>query len=71
MEDKKQTRKNLIMFPLGTVGRDMVYSLVTNFLLTFVLFTRSLTAAQLSATRSWATSSSARARNGASSSPGS
>ena len=49
MEDKKQTRKNLIMFPLGTVGRDMVYSLVTNFLLTFVLFTRSLTAAQLSA----------------------
>ena len=49
MEDKKQTRKSLIMFPLGTVGRDMVYSLVTNFLLTFVLFTRSLTAAQLSA----------------------
>ena len=49
MEDKKQTRKNLIMFPLGTVGRDMVYSLVTNFLLTFVLFTRPLTAAQLSA----------------------
>ena len=81
MEDKKQTRRNLILFPLGTVGRDMVYSLVTNFLLTFVLFTRSLTAAQLSAitaimvgartTRSWATSSSARARNGASSSPGS
>ena len=49
MEDKKQTRRNLILFPLGTVGRDMVYSLVTNFLLTFVLFTRSLTAAQLSA----------------------
>ena len=49
MEDKKQTRRNLILFPLGTVGRDMVYSLVTHFLLTFVLFTRSLTAAQLSA----------------------
>ena len=49
MEDKKQVRRNLIMFPLGTVGRDMVYALVTNFLLTFVLFTRSLTAAQLSA----------------------
>ena len=49
MEDKQQVRKNLIMFPLGTVGRDMVYALVTNFLLTFVLFTRSLTAAQLSA----------------------
>ena len=26
MEDKKQTRRNLILFPLGTVGRDMVYS---------------------------------------------
>ena len=49
MEDAKTVRKNLIMFPLGTVGRDMVYALVTNFLLTFVLFTRSLTAAQLSA----------------------
>lgn len=49
MEDKKTVRKNLIMFPLGTVGRDMVYSLVTNFLLTFVLFTRQLNAAQLSA----------------------
>ena len=47
--DEKTNRRNLIMFPLGTVGRDMVYSLVTNFLLTFVLFTRSLTAAQLSA----------------------
>ena len=37
------------MFPLGTVGRDMVYTLVTNFLLTYVLFTQELTAAQLSA----------------------
>ena len=37
------------MFPLGTLGRDMVYTLVTNFLLTYVLFTRELTAAQLSA----------------------
>ena len=49
MEPTKRDRQNLIMFPLGTVGRDMVYTLVTNFLLTFVLFTRSLTAAQLSA----------------------
>ncbi len=47
--DEKTNRRNLIMFPLGTVGRDMVYSLVTNFLLTFVLFTRRLTAGQLSA----------------------
>ena len=49
MDEKTRNRRNLIMFPLGTVGRDMVYALVTNFHLTFVLFTRSLTAAQLSA----------------------
>lgn len=35
------------MFPLGTVGRDMMYQLFTNFILTYVLFTRNLTAAQL------------------------
>ena len=49
MEDLKLRKKNLIMFPLGTVGRDMVYSLVTNFLLTYILFTRGLNAAQLAA----------------------
>jgi len=49
MEDKTITRRNLIMFPLGTVGRDMIYNLVTSYLLTFVLFTRQLNAAQLSA----------------------
>ncbi len=37
------------MFPLGTVGRDMVYCLVTNFLLTYILFTKGLTPAQLGA----------------------
>lgn len=37
------------MFPLGTVGRDMVYCLVTNFLLTYILFTKGLTSAQLAA----------------------
>ena len=37
MEDKKQIKKNLLMYPLGTVGRDMVYALFANFLLTFVL----------------------------------
>lgn len=37
------------MYPLGTVGRDMTYALVTNFLLTYILFTRNLSAAQLSA----------------------
>ena len=36
------------MFPLGTVGRDMMYNLVTSYLMTYVLFTRQLSAAQLS-----------------------
>lgn len=49
MEDLKVRKKNLWMFPLGTVGRDMVYCLVTNFLLTYILFTKGLTAAQLGA----------------------
>ncbi len=49
MEEKTITRRNLIMFPLGTVGRDMVYNLITSYLLSFVLFTHKLTAAQLSA----------------------
>ncbi len=44
MDTKK---KNLILFPIGTVGRDMMYSLVTNFLLTYILFTKNLTSAQL------------------------
>lgn len=47
--DEKTTKRNLLMFPLGTVGRDMVYALVTNYLLTFVLFTHKLTAGQLAA----------------------
>ena len=45
MDEKKITRRNLIMFPLGTVGRDMMYNLVNSYLLTFVLFTRELNAA--------------------------
>ncbi|MDY4888597.1 MAG: MFS transporter, partial [Sphaerochaetaceae bacterium] len=49
MEDLKQKKKNLIMYPLGTVGRDMVYNLFTNYILTFILFTRVLTPAQLGA----------------------
>ena len=49
MENRKTTRRNLWMFPLGTVGRDMMYNLVTSYLLTFVLFTHTLTAAQLTA----------------------
>lgn len=40
MSEKNQLKKNLLMYPLGTVGRDMVYALFANFLLTFVLFTK-------------------------------
>ena len=49
MEDLKLRKKNLLLFPFGTVGRDMMYTLVTSYLLTFILFTRNLTAAQLAA----------------------
>ncbi len=49
MAHTKRVRQNLIMYPLGTVGRDMVYALFANFLLTFVLITKNLTAAQLAA----------------------
>ena len=47
--DQKTVKKNRLMFPLGTVGRDMMYQMFTNFLYTFVLFTKQLDAAQLSA----------------------
>ncbi|MBR3437419.1 MAG: MFS transporter, partial [Lachnospiraceae bacterium] len=43
----KQTKKNLIFYPLGTVGRDMMYYLFTNCILTYIMFTRELTDAQL------------------------
>ena len=49
MDEQRLRKRNLLMFPLGTVGRDMVYCLVTNFLLTYILFTKGLTAAQLGA----------------------
>ena len=49
MEEQKIRKKNLWMFPLGTVGRDMVYNLINSYLLTFVMLTHNLTAAQLGA----------------------
>ena len=49
MDDLRVRNKNLIMFPLGTVGRDMVYFLFTSCIMTFVLFTRNLTNAQFAA----------------------
>lgn len=48
-DQERRTRKNLWMFPLGTVGRDMLYQLFTNFILVYVLFTHQLSAAQLMA----------------------
>ncbi len=49
MEKDKQTKKNLLMYPLGTVGRDMMYALFNSYLLTYVMYTRSLTNSQLTA----------------------
>ena len=49
MDETSIKKRNLWMFPLGTMGRDMMYNLVTNFLLTYILFTKGLTAAQLGA----------------------
>ena len=49
MDEQRLQKRNMIMYPLGTVGRDMVYCLVTNFLLTYILFTKGLTSAQLGA----------------------
>ena len=49
MDDQKITKRNVWCFPIGTIGRDMVYVLVSNFLLTYIMFTRELTNAQLGA----------------------
>ena len=48
-QNDRITKKNLWMFPIGTIGRDIIYNLVTSYLLAFVLFTRNLSTAQLSA----------------------
>ncbi|MDE7439889.1 MAG: MFS transporter, partial [Clostridia bacterium] len=40
------SKRNLIMFPLGTLGRDFLYSFFNTYLITFVLLTKTLTAAQ-------------------------
>lgn len=49
MNNDTQTKKNLIFYPLGTVGRDMMYALFNSYLLTYTMYTRSLTNAQLTA----------------------
>ena len=45
-KQKKQER-NLIFYPLGTIGRDMMYYLFNNCILTYILFTKQLTSKQL------------------------
>ena len=49
MQDKAQLKKNLWFFPLGTVGRDMIYNLFTNFILVFIMCTKQLDEGQLAA----------------------
>ena len=44
---RKKREKNLIFYPLGTVGRDMMYFLFNNCILTYILFTKQLTKQQL------------------------
>ena len=48
-QNAKQEKRNLIFYPLGTVGRDMIYALFTNYIMLFILYTRNLTDAQLGA----------------------
>ena len=47
--DAKARKRNLFCFPIGTLGRDMIYNLFTNYILLYVLFTHHLTPAQLMA----------------------
>ena len=49
ISDKKRRKreKNLIFYPLGTIGRDMMYFLFNNCILTYILFTKQLTSEQL------------------------
>lgn len=44
----KLSLRNLFSFALGTFGRDFLYNFFTTYLLTFVLFTKTLTEAQFS-----------------------
>lgn len=41
-ELKKPFTKNMLMFSLGTVGRDFLYQLFNGYLMTFILFTKSI-----------------------------
>ena len=47
VEDPKIKKKNLWFYPLGTVGRDMVYNMFTNFIYLYILYTKQLEADQI------------------------
>ncbi len=49
MNQTATDRRNLHLYPVGTIGRDMIYCLISNFLLTYILFTKQLNGAQLAA----------------------
>jgi len=49
VSNDKISMRNLIMFPLGTIGRDFIYNLFNTFMMTFILLTKHLTAAELGA----------------------
>ena len=47
VEDPKIKKKNLLFYPLGTIGRDMVYNMFTSFIYLYVLYTKELTNSQI------------------------
>ncbi len=47
VKKRRKREKNLIFYPLGTIGRDMMYYLFNNCILTYILFTKKLTKSQL------------------------
>ncbi len=44
---RKKREKNLLFYPLGTIGRDMMYFLFNNCILTYIMLTKQLTKEQL------------------------
>ena len=47
VEETGIKKRNLWFYPLGTVGRDMVYTMFTSFIYLYVLYTKKLTDAQV------------------------
>lgn len=45
---ERLSKRNFIMYPLGTFGRDFLYNFFNGYLLSFVLLTKTLTSAQFS-----------------------